>query len=459
MGSRWFTGGVVVAKRGRIQFDFHLEGVRYRPSIKRPPSEANLRRARERLEVIKHQIQSGTFCFEEEFPDYRYLRRIGGTSHARLCGGVFDDFLAHCESRFHRADMSWSTLNAYRKIINGIWRPHLGHLAFFQIRYSRLVAIADAQTWSRKTYNNGISALRCAFDFGYRDRPLQENPARNLRGARVRRADRPRIDPFSMQDAESLIAGLHRDWGEAQGNYDEFRFFTGLRPSEQIALVLSDLDLVNGRVSINKARVLGVDRDHTKTREDRRIQLCPRALAVLKRHLQLRARLKRAGKIGHDHVFFTDSGEPMLNLTCSAQRWRKTLESLKIRYRRPYTARHSSVSWNLMLGRNLLWVSKQHGHRTVTMLQTYAAWIDNAVDTDVEAIRQGMGLSPDDPGHVIRAMRQTASTGASSNRVTIRNRLQKFWLQFCHQTAQIKCEMALFSQKTALPIRVLSACF
>jgi hypothetical protein len=44
-----------------------------------------------------------------------------------------------------------------------------------------------------------------------------------------------------MHDAETFIAAIHHDWGEAQGNYDEFRFFTGMRPSEQIALVLSDL--------------------------------------------------------------------------------------------------------------------------------------------------------------------------------------------------------------------------
>jgi len=73
MGSKWFTGGVVAAPRGRIQFDFIFNGTRYRPSVKRPPSEANLRRARERLEVIKHQIGLGTFSFEEEFPDYRLL--------------------------------------------------------------------------------------------------------------------------------------------------------------------------------------------------------------------------------------------------------------------------------------------------------------------------------------------------------------------------------------------------
>ncbi|HET9394623.1 MAG TPA: hypothetical protein VFO36_01100 [Nitrospiraceae bacterium] len=36
----------------------------------------------------------------------------------------------------------------------------------------------------------------------------------------------PVVDPFSIQDAETLIAKIHRDWGEVQGNYDEFRFFT-----------------------------------------------------------------------------------------------------------------------------------------------------------------------------------------------------------------------------------------
>jgi integrase len=142
---------------------------------------------------------------------------------------------------------------------------------FHQVRYSRLVAIADSKHWGKKTYNNAISILRRAFEFGYRNHPEQLNPARSLRSARLKKADRPRIDPFCMQDAETLIATIHRDWGEAQGNYDEFRLFTGMRPSEEIALVLSDLDLANGIVSVNKARVAGIDRDQTKTGEDRRI--------------------------------------------------------------------------------------------------------------------------------------------------------------------------------------------
>jgi len=293
------AGGVVAVSRGRIQFDFMFEGVRYRPSIQRPPSEANLRRARERPEQIKHQIEVGTFSFAEEFPDYRFLRGLSGAAAVRTCSDVFDAFLVHCAARFSRGDMAAVTLSTYRRVLNGVWRPAIGQSLFHQVTYSKLVEMADARPWSKKTYNNATSILRRAFDFGYCNHPEQHNPARSLRGARLRKADRPRIDPFCMQDAETLIAAIHRDWGEAQGNYDEFRLFTGMRPSEEIALVLSDLDLVNGIVSVNKARVAGLDRYQTKTGDDRRIALCPRALAVLKRQLTLRARLEAAGIIRH----------------------------------------------------------------------------------------------------------------------------------------------------------------
>jgi integrase len=261
-----------------------------------------------------------------------------------------------------------------------------------------------------------ISVLRRAFEFGYRDHPEQHNPAAHLRCARLTKNDRPKIDPFAMQDAETIIAAIHRDWGEAQGNYDEFRFFTGLRPSEQIALAVSDLDVVHGVISINKARVAGIDRSLTKTGNDRRVELCKRALVVLKRQLRLRARLIAAGNIDHDHVFFQENGELIRNIQYPQLRWRRTLASLRLRYRRPYVARHSSVSWNLMIGKNLLWVSKQHGHSVDTMLRVYAAWIEGTSDCDVAAIKRGIGRRP---SHLARFAESRASVRTPSPTVAI----------------------------------------
>ena len=301
MGRRSITGGVTPKGSDRIQFDFELDGVRYRPTLKRLPNEANLRRARKQLEEIKARIANGTFCFAEEFPEYRDRDGVIDAGKRRMCNNLFDEFIKRCESRTAKNDLAFA---------------------------------------------------------------------------------------------------IHRDWGEAQGNNDEFRFFTGLRPSEQIALRITDCDLVHGKISVTKARVMARDKDRTKTSEDRLVELCPRALQVLKGHLALRAELKLQGKIDHDDLFFKEDGTPIRNLQYPWVRWKRTLQRMKVRYREPYNARHSSVSWNLMIGKNPLWLAKQHGHSVQTMLEVYAAWTEGAKEADIEAIKQAMQSPPRVPARI-----------------------------------------------------------
>jgi len=394
MGRKSINGGVSALGATRIQFDFEYQGVRYRPTLERVPTEANLRRARMQLAAIKERIARGTFSFAEEFPTYRFIAHVDRVSGKRTCNEVFDTFLIHCEARVKKNDLAFATFDGYRKILANVWRPAIGAREFEQIRYSELSKIADLHAKSKKTYNNIVSALRCAFDYGYRDTPEKHNPASGLKCLRIMKKDRPVIDPFTMQEAETLILAIRKDWGEAQANYDEFRFFTGLRPSEQIALLESDCDLIQGKISINKARVMARDKDRTKTSEDRLVELCPRALDVLKRQLALREQLKLAGQATHDHVFFKEDGAPIHNLQYPWFRWRHTLLRIKARYRDAYNARHSSVTWNLMIGKNPLWVAKNHGHSVQTMLEKYAAWTDGATDADIDAIKTAMGLAP-----------------------------------------------------------------
>jgi integrase len=71
--------------------------------------------------------------------------------------------------------------------------------------------------------------------------------------------------------------------------------------------------------------------------------------------------------------------------------------SVKPRYRKPYCARHSSVSWNLMIGKNPLWVTKQHGHSVTTMFRVYTAWADGAIEADIQAIKRAMRRRPAPP--------------------------------------------------------------
>jgi hypothetical protein len=261
MGRRSITGGVIPANGRRIQFDFAIEGVRYRPTLRWEPTEANLRRAREHLRRIKARIAAGTFNFAEEFPDFRRLHELPLTLRAQTCAEVFDAFLRHEERRVAKGDLAPATLASHRQSLNHVWCPAIGRLPFLGVRYSTLVKVADGHSWKKKTYNNAISALRRAFEFGYRDYPEKRDPA----AAPIRRL----YTPYSH--------------------------------------------------------------------------------------------------------------------------WRTTLRRLPIRYRKPYAARHSSVSWDLMIGRNPLWVAKQHGHSLLTMLRVYAAWTADAPETDAVAIQDASG--------------------------------------------------------------------
>ena len=141
---------------------------------------------------------------------------------------------------------------------------------------------------------------------------------------------------------------------------------------------------------VTKARVLRRDKDRTKTQEDRNVELTPRALQVLKAHRELRAAYVAAGKISHDRLFFLEDGSAVSDPEVTRWRWNESLQKLGIRQRGPYHARHSSVTWALMLGKNLLWAAKRHGHSVEVMLRMYAAWIEGAMEDDIQTIRNAM---------------------------------------------------------------------
>jgi hypothetical protein len=149
------------------------------------------------------------------------------------------------------------------------------------------------------------------------------------------------------------------------------------------------------------------------------VELRPGALQILERHLALHARLKLEGKINHEELFFRDDGAPIRNLQYPWFRWRRTLTvTLKGRYREPYNAPHSSLRWNLMIGKNPLWVAKQHGHSVQTMLETYARLCSTRQRESVSPAAGGNQTPSDARQHTTLAnrCRKTGSRGSSRRR-------------------------------------------
>jgi integrase len=454
MGRRSVTGGVRPKGAGRIEVEFTYQGRRYRPTIARKPTPANLRKAHVKLASIDRAISEGTFDFAREFPNYRLKSRAPTKVNAsepaersKTCGEVFDAFLAHCENRVRLGDLAHSTLESYRQMLECVWRPRLGNDTFLDVRYSRLQSVlasyvthsetirsADRsksapESLSKRTYNNLASALRCAFGFGYEDHLDKHNPAVRLRTLRITQKDKAPIDPFTIQEAETIITRSHAEFGEAHGNYEEFRFFTGLRPSEQFALKLADYDRAVGTLSVRRACVRKREKDRTKTGKDRKIELCARAQSILERQLALRERLVRSGRITHDFLFFQEDGAPLRDLSYPYRRWRHVLNVSDIRYRTPYHARHSFTSWSIMLGKNLLKLAIEDGHSLQTMLSTYAGWTERATDADVAVIRKAIN-EPPGPVNIDGAHRERDVVSIRDRRPTSRTRGRLSWRGF-----------------------------
>jgi hypothetical protein len=115
-------------------------------------------------------------------------------------------------------------------------------------------------------------------------------------------------------------------------------------------------------IHIKDVIVLGRDKDRPKNDMERTVALNPRSMAVLRRQLALRDRYVAAGTIDHDFVFFTESGAPLRSSKYTYGRWLHTIEKLSIRYRKLCAARHSCVTWHLLIGKDKLWCSKSFGH-------------------------------------------------------------------------------------------------
>jgi len=65
--------------------------------------------------------------------------------------------------------------------------------------------------------------------------------------------------------------------------------------------------------------------------------------------------------------FFQHTGEPIRCLNYPYERWRHTLAVVQQAALSQAVLRtHSSAGWNLLIGKNPLWVAKQHGHSVAT---------------------------------------------------------------------------------------------
>lgn len=394
-----------------IRLLFTLEGQRYRKTIyvegKPLASTPRNEKYAQRLAAeIDEKLRQGTFVMAEYFPVN------GEPGGATTVGAQLDAWLAT-----QRVELS--TKAGYESAI-GFWKKAsyekdnsaaaLGDLPLRSLKLSHiLTAIASRPNLGGKTINNYMSVLRPALELAVDDKLLSENPA--LKVPKAKHQKKP-PDPFSIEEAERIIADMARHYPEVVVNLVEFWFFTGLRTSELVGLRWANVDLNSDTILISEGIVRRKVKDSTKTGVTRHVRLNPRAMAALQRqrkHTQLadglvflRPQEREAGRTGPAPTVAAWSNE-----NAFVSYWRATLRRLGIRYRRPYHCRHTYATMMLMAGARPAWCAKQMGHSARTFHNDYAKWIDGQRD-DLEMALVTAFVSGDKTGDRIGDEKLTA---------------------------------------------------
>lgn len=369
MGSNKQIEGIY-PREASILISFQWEGRRHRERIALRPTTANLKAAERLRDEVVSAIKIGKFTltdYERHFPDSSWLKKnhtVGGNT----LEGLYESWIVIVEQ-----ELQETTLKEYRNVMQKHFLPAFGKKPVADITYEALaVHLAAARIKSAKTFNNIMTPLRRLFAFALKTGKVQHDVTRDIPS---RKNQKPGPDPLEVPEIEIILQHMREKMDEQWLNYFEFAFFSGLRPSELIALTWDKVDFRAGKVRVDAARVRAIDKG-AKTHKSRDVDLQTRALAALNR--QKKYTFMKGGHVfnnPHTNDRFHDTGKPV------RLAWRPALKAAGIRDRDAKQTRHSFATMCLHAGINPAYVARQMGHANARMFfEVYSKWIDGSAN-------------------------------------------------------------------------------
>lgn len=261
----------------RIIVRFMWNGERVREPLPYPVTQQNIARASRLRGEITSRVQFNNFTeadYRQYFPDSKRIAPLMED----------DSFGVLAQQWLDSVEVSANTRNEYRKILNKYWMPRFAPRPIKSIIYRELrVTISQIPWTSIKTRNNALVPLRGVFDMAAEDEIIDRDSTAKLKNLKHQKSP---PDPFTRDEGELIIKTLYARYTGPEvihAAYFEFAFFTGMRPSEILALRWDDIDFRSGYARVSKAQSKGRLNDRTKVAEVRDVLLNERALHALQR--------------------------------------------------------------------------------------------------------------------------------------------------------------------------------
>ncbi len=371
-------------RHGYLAFRLYFQGLESHEGTQLRDTPANRAKVEVRARVIDQEIREGVFDYLRWFPDGNLASRFQPV--AEPAGGRPITLRAFFSK--------WKRGGEPSRVVSSKWQrnresylrvhvlPELGSVRLDEIEARHITELQDrlrqkglaTSTIDRVIHSALRGMLRDAELAGYRNADLRAVFDRRFVVRLDQGSAAAEIDPFTDGEGEKILEWFLENRPEYHA-FVYFRFWTGTRPSEAIALRWGEVDLPGRRVRIRRSRVLGQEGRPKTGRSKRDVIIHEGLEEILRKHAPPEA-------APNAFVFTTTTGAPIDEANFHRRVWLPALRKLKIRERPFYNTRHTYVSTLLAAGAKPLFVCRQTGTSLEMIEKHYGDARVNAAQLD-----------------------------------------------------------------------------
>lgn len=320
-----------------IQMTIRFNGKKYYETIKLNPTLQNLRKVSKLRNDIHQEIENGTFNYKKRFPHGRNRNIFSTITSADniTIGERLDQHLKDLIVACAEGELSRSTLRGYKREVRSLDKG-LGDLYLTELTTNHIQAWAKKSNVVIKTINNRLNHLHAIIHEATIKRIIDRNILYDWH-PKVKKKSKHKIDPFSAEEVRKIMKVAKKETPEIHSLL-LFRFAMGMRPGEIFGLRWDRYDPKKGEILIKETNVDGDKKDDPKTEAGiRRLELNAMGKLAIEHQRSIT-------KDVYDNVFINPNTRKPWRYDAISTRWKRVLKIAGVRYRRPYTTRHTCAT-------------------------------------------------------------------------------------------------------------------
>ncbi|WP_413111955.1 tyrosine-type recombinase/integrase [Thaumasiovibrio sp. DFM-14] len=382
-----------VRPNGRLQFDLHLYGRRFREGTKTLATPKNLASAKATLKKMNAEIDLGTFQYRDYFPHSKKVAQFEALQRAKEPDRLYPFFDTFANTWFERKKGAWKS--SYQGVVwNNLERyliPHFGNtlvseVSLSQVEYFRQSLQAQRKPngerkLSNRRINNLLWPLVAIISLAAEEYKF-DYPLRRYRSLKEEKAE---SQPMTKEEVDRFLTHCDDEWKD----YFLLRFLTGMRSCEVHGLHWEHIDFDYRLIRIRQNFVNGEVCDVKTPKSRRELKMNDMLYALLQRQW--------AKRTDSPFVFPSSTGNGLSTQYISKHVWHPMLKKAGLKPRRAYETRHTSAVLHISAHENPLYISHMLGHSDTKLLfDVYAPYVANASRQDGIAFEALMGGSHED---------------------------------------------------------------